>query len=162
MLRPVSGRAGLEMDKSGTYDRPAIKARLLFDELGFVLDDKQYRDALMLVDLFHYFIRHQEYKKIQPKSSPKEDPRAWMRFAGEAVLSKIHERNRRWTWGYIKERRDDRIAYIALFKKTKKEEAFTPEETKEMQRLEAKTQLRGYSILALTCKEPATKRKCRG
>jgi vacuolar protein sorting-associated protein 13A/C len=138
MLRPVSGRAGLEMDKSGKYDRPAIKARLLFDELGFVLDDKQYRDALMLVDLFHYFIRHQEYKKIQPKASPKEDPRAWMRFAGEAVLSKIHERNRRWTWDYIKERRDDRIAYIALFKKRKKEETFTPEETKDMERLEAK------------------------
>ena len=138
MLRPVSGRAGLEMDKSGKYDRPAIKARLLFDELGFVLDDKQYRDALMLVDLFHYFIRHQEYKKMQPKASPKDDPRAWMRFAGEAVLSKIHERNRRWTWDYIKERRDDRIAYIALFKKRKKEEAFTPEETKDMERLEAK------------------------
>ncbi|CAG7920566.1 unnamed protein product [Penicillium olsonii] len=138
MLRPVSGRAGLEMNKSGKYDTPAIKARLLFDELGFVLDDKQYRDALMLVDLFHYFIRHQEYKKIQPKASPKEDPRAWMRFAGEAVLSKIHERNRRWTWDYIKERRDDRIAYIALFKKRKKEEAFTPEESKEMERLEAK------------------------
>ncbi|KAJ5779395.1 Vacuolar protein sorting-associated protein 13 [Penicillium paradoxum] len=138
MLRPVSGRAGLEMDKSGKYDRPAIKARLLFDELGFVLDDKQYRDALMLVDLFHYFIRHQEHKKIQPKTSPKEDPRAWFRFAGEAVLSKIQERNRRWTWGYIKERRDDRIAYIALFKKKKKEEIFTPEETKQLEKLEAK------------------------
>ncbi|KAJ5544940.1 Vacuolar protein sorting-associated protein 13 [Penicillium sp. DV-2018c] len=138
MLRPVSGRAGLEMDKTGKHDRPAVKARLLFDEIGFVLDDKQYRDALMLVDLFHYFVRHQEYKKLQPKSSPKEDPRAWMRFAGEAILSKIHERNRRWTWDYIKERRDDRIAYIALFKKKKKEEAFTPEETTEMERLEAK------------------------
>lgn len=67
MLRPVSGRAGLELDKSGKYDRPAVKARLLFDELSFVLDDDQYRDALMLVDLFHYFIRHQEYKKFQPQ-----------------------------------------------------------------------------------------------
>ncbi|KAJ5679341.1 hypothetical protein N7462_007585 [Penicillium macrosclerotiorum] len=117
MLRPVSGRAGLEMDKSGKYDRPAMKARLLFDELGFVLDDNQYRDALMLVDLFHYFIRHQEYKRFQPKCSVKEDPRAWMKFAGDAVLSKIHDRNRRWTWDYIKERRDDRISYINLFKK---------------------------------------------
>ena len=61
-----------------------------------------------------------------------------MRFAGEAVLSKIHERNRRWTWDYIKERRDDRIAYITLFKKKKKEEPFTPEESKEMERLETK------------------------
>lgn len=138
MLRPVSGRAGLEMDKSGKYDRPQMKARLLFDELGFVLDDHQYRDALMLVDLFHYFIRHQEYKRFQPKSSVKEDPRAWLKFAGDAVLSKIHDRNRRWTWDYMKERRDDRLSYISLFKKRKREEAFTPEETKEMERLEWK------------------------
>lgn len=138
MLRPVSGRAGLEMDKSGKYDRPAMKARLLFDELGFVLDDNQYRDALMLVDLFHYFIRHQEYKRFQPKITVKEDPRAWMKFAGNAVLSKIHDRNRRWTWDYIKERRDDRIAYIRLFKKRKREEAFSPEETAELDALERK------------------------
>ncbi|OQE23254.1 hypothetical protein PENSTE_c009G01087 [Penicillium steckii] len=138
MLRPVSGRAGLEMDKSGKYDRPAMKARLLFDELGFVLDDNQYRDALMLVDLFHYFIRHQEYKRFQPKCTVKEDPRAWMKFAGDAVLSKIHDRNRRWTWDYLKERRDDRIAYIKLFKKRKREEAFTPEETEQLEKLEWK------------------------
>ncbi|PYH34659.1 membrane morphogenesis protein VPS13 [Aspergillus neoniger CBS 115656] len=138
MLRPVSGRAGLEMDKSGGHDRAAIKARLLFDELSFVLDDHQYRDALMLVDLFHYFIRHQEYRKFQPKCRPKEDPRAWLRFAGEAVLSKIHERNRRWTWDYIKERRDDRIAYIDLFKKKKREETLTAADAENYERLQRK------------------------
>lgn len=138
MLRPVSGRAGLELDKSGKYDRPAIKARLLFDELSFVLDDDQYRDALMLVDLFHYFIRHQEYKKFQPKSRPKEDPRAWLKFAGDAVLKKIHERNRRWSWDYVKERRDDRIAYIQLFKKKKRDETLSMDEIKELEELEWK------------------------
>ncbi|KAL2005808.1 hypothetical protein VTN00DRAFT_10301 [Thermoascus crustaceus] len=138
MLRPVSGRAGLELDKTGKPDRPRIKTRLLFDELGFVLDDDQYRDALMLVDLFHYFIRHQEYKKFQPKCRPKEDPRAWLKFAGQAVLSKIHDRNRRWSWDYIKERRDDRIAYINLFKKKKREEPLSPDEARELDRLERK------------------------
>ncbi|KAE8355847.1 hypothetical protein BDV28DRAFT_20786 [Aspergillus coremiiformis] len=138
MLRPVSGRAGLELDKSGQHDRPVIKARLLFDELSFVLDDDQYRDALMLVDLFHYFIRHQEYKKLQPKCRPKEDPRAWLMFAGNAVLSKIHERNRRWTWKYIKERRDDRIAYIDLFKKQKREGALSGPDADEFDRLQRK------------------------
>lgn len=138
MLRPVSGRAGLELDKSGKHDRPAIKARLLFDELSFVLDDDQYRDALMLVDLFHYFIRHQEYKKFQPKCRPKEDPRAWLKFAGNAVLSKIHERNRRWTWDFIKERRDDRIAYIDLFKKQKREGTLSGEDVDEFDRLQRK------------------------
>ena len=138
VLKPVSGRAGIEIDKTGKPDKPKTKARLLFEELGFVLDEDQYRDALMLVDLFHYFIRHQEYKRDQPEKSPKEDPQAWVRFAGTAVLSKIHDRNRRWSWAYFKERRDDRIRYTELFKKKKKEEKLTPGELKEVDALEFK------------------------
>ncbi|KAK8195152.1 uncharacterized protein BKA78DRAFT_351066 [Phyllosticta capitalensis] len=138
ILKPVSGRAGLEMDKTGSLDRPKIKARLLFDELGFIIDEDQYRDALMLVDLFHYFIRHQEYKRFQPKSAPKEDPRAWLQFAGKAILDKIHERNRRWTWAYFKERRDDRKRYIELFKKKKRDEKLAGPEAEEMDKLERK------------------------
>jgi len=138
ILKPVTGRAGLEMDKTGKTDRPKMKARLLFNELGFIIDDDQYRDALMLVDLFHYFIRHQEYRKKQPTVKPKEDPRAWVRFAGQAVLDKIHDRNKCWSWAFMKERRDDRIKYIGLFKKKKKEEKLTPEETTDMDKLEHK------------------------
>ncbi|KAK4695061.1 vacuolar protein sorting-associated protein 13A/C, partial [Lecanoromycetidae sp. Uapishka_2] len=144
MLKPVSGRAAVELDKTGKVDRPKIKARLLFNELGFVLDDEQYRDALMMVDLFHYFIRHQEYKKFQPKSTTKEDPKAWLRFAFQAVYQKIKDRNRQNTWGYIKERRDDRIRYIDLFKKKKKEEKMNPAEIEEFNALEKKL---GYEDL---------------
>lgn len=138
MLKPVSGRAGIELDKTGKVEKPKIKARLLFDEFGFVLDEDQYRDALMLVDLFHFFIRHQEYKKDQPKNPPKEDPRAWLKFAGDSVLTKIHERNRRWTWDYIRERRDDRRRYVELFKKKKREQQFTQPETDEFNKLQQK------------------------
>jgi vacuolar protein sorting-associated protein 13A/C len=138
ILKPVSGRAGVEMDKSGKTDRPKTKARLLFNELGFVLDDEQYRDALMLVDLFHFFIRHQEYRKLQPAKRPKEDPRAWLLFAGKAVLDRIHDRNKRWSWAYFAERRDDRKRYIELFKKKKKEEALSADEAKDLDQLERK------------------------
>lgn len=140
ILKPVSGQAKIEIDKSGKTDVPHMKAGLIFDEIGLVLDDDQYRDALMMVDLFHYFIRHQEYKKLEPKGvTPKEDPRAWFKFAGNAILSKIHERNRRWSWDYFKERRDDRIRYIELFKKKKKQtEQLTAEETEELNKLEWK------------------------
>lgn len=138
ILKPVSGQAGIEMDKTGKVDRPKTRARLFFDELGFVLDEDQYRDALSLVDLFHYFMRHQEYKKFQPKTTPKEDPRAWLRFAGTAVLDKIHDRNKRWTWAYFKERRDDRQRYIELFKKKKKEETMSAAETSDLSKLEEK------------------------
>ena len=138
MLKPVSGRAAIEIDKTGKIEKPKIKARLLFNELGFVIDDEQYRDGLMMVDLFHYFIRHQEYKKLQPKSAPKEDPKAWLTFAFRSVYTKIQERNRRNTWDYIKERRDDRIRYIELFKKKKKDEKLSTAETEELTKLERK------------------------
>ncbi|KAI9780763.1 MAG: hypothetical protein M1839_006551 [Geoglossum umbratile] len=139
VLKPVNGRAKLVMDKTGKVDTPKLKAALLFDEIGFVLDEDQYRDALMMIDLFHYFIRHQEYKKYQPRGvTPKEDPRAWLKFATEAVVGKIHERNRKWSWEYMRERRDDRIRYIDLFKKKKKAQVMTPAETDELTKLEWK------------------------
>ena len=137
VLRPVSGQARVIIDKTGKTDQPRLRASLLFDEIGFMLDDHQYRDALMMVDLFHYFLRHQEYKRYQPKGvTPKEDPRAWLQFGVNAVLSKIHERNRRWTWDYFRERRDDRQRYIELFKKKKKEQAMSSEEVEEVNNLE--------------------------
>lgn len=138
LLKPVSGRAGIEMDKSGKIDKPKIKARLEFQEFGFIIDEDQYRDTLLLVDLMHYFIRHQEYKKYQPKQPPKEAPRAWLQFAGNAVLKKIHDRNYKWSWAYFKERRDMRRRYIALFKKKKKDQVFTEEEQAEYSDLEYK------------------------
>ncbi|KAI3329752.1 hypothetical protein F4824DRAFT_376584 [Ustulina deusta] len=145
ILKPVSGQAKIELDKSGDTYTPKFKANLLFDEIGVVLDDDQYRDALMMADLFHYFIRHQEYKRLQPKGvTPKEDPRAWLQFAGNAVLSKIQERNRRWTWGYFRERRDDRLRYIELFKKRKANQQLSPQEGDDLNKLEWKL---GYEDL---------------
>ena len=136
MLKPVSGRAAVEVDKTGKLEKPRLKARLLFQEFGLVLDEDQYRDALMMVDLFHYFARHQEYKKYRPEKPPKEDPKAWLRFAGEAVLQKIHDRNRQWTWDYMKERKENRNKYIDLFKKQKTTQKLSADEQKDMTALE--------------------------
>lgn len=139
------------MSKSASHDIPKMKANLLFDEIGFVLDEDQYRDALMMVDLFHFYIRHQQYKKYQPKGvTVKQDPRAWFKFAGNAVLSQIHEKNRRWSWAYFEERRNDRKRYIDLFKKQKRETISTTE-AEELGKLEWKLSyedLRFYRSLA--------------
>ncbi|EQB44694.1 hypothetical protein CGLO_16538 [Colletotrichum gloeosporioides Cg-14] len=139
ILRPVNGKAKIVLDKTGDIHVPKAKASLLFEEIGLVIDDDQYRDGLMMVDLFHYFIRHQEYKKFQPKGvTPKEDPRAWLKFAGDAVLSKIHEKNRRWSWDYFRERRDDRKRYIELFKKRKQQQQLSSQEGDDINKLEWK------------------------
>lgn len=140
ILKPVSGEAKFEMNKSAKAGQPHNKLGLTFDEIGLVLDNDQYHDALLLMALMSYFKLHLEYKKLQPKGvTPKEDPRAWFRFAGNAVLSKIHDKSRRWSWDFFKERRDDRIRYIELFKKkTKQETPLTPDEVSALNKLEWK------------------------
>ncbi|KAK6505305.1 hypothetical protein TWF481_007211 [Arthrobotrys musiformis] len=151
ILKPVSGEARLELCKTPSRETPKLKARALFDEIGFVIDEHQYRDALMLIDLFHFYIRHQQYKKFRPKSKLAEDPKAWFRFAITAVRDEIHEKNKKWTWGYFKERRNDRLRYIQLFMKKKKTEPLAPSETDELKKLEWKLSyedLRFYRSLA--------------
>ena len=50
-----------------------------------------------------------------------ENPaKARLRFALDAIRSEVHEKNRKWSWGFFAERRDDRKAYIGLFTKMKK------------------------------------------
>ena len=38
-------------------------------------------------------------------------------YAGNAVLAGVKEKNRKWTWEYFAERRDDRNSYVELFQK---------------------------------------------
>ncbi len=43
--------------------------------------------------------------------------RAKWNFACKAILDGVHERNRKWTWAYFAERRDDRNSYVDLFQR---------------------------------------------
>lgn len=97
---------------------PKTDAELLFKELGFVLDADQYRDVLSMVDLFHFYIRQREYRTFRPSQAQIEQnkSKALWRFATEAIRSEVHEKNRKWSWAYFAERRDDRKDYVRLFK----------------------------------------------
>jgi vacuolar protein sorting-associated protein 13A/C len=44
------------------------------------------------------------------------DPKAWLQFALRCVRNDIHELRVKWSWDYIRQRRDDRRAYIRLWK----------------------------------------------
>jgi hypothetical protein len=41
-------------------DTPRFDVQLLFDEIGVVLDDNQYRDAISLVDMYHVYMRQHQ------------------------------------------------------------------------------------------------------
>jgi vacuolar protein sorting-associated protein 13A/C len=107
------------MNNRGGKDVPRFDVQLLFDEIGIVFDRKQYRDVVSLLDMFHFYARQHQYRQYRPTKEELEENkgRALIRFAGRAILGDIHERNRRWTWAYFAERREDRKAYVDLFKK---------------------------------------------
>ncbi|KAG0313845.1 hypothetical protein BGZ97_009846 [Linnemannia gamsii] len=121
ILKPVSGTGKIKLNKRYGGDVPKAGVSLDFEELGFVLDDEQYNNVLLMMGLFHSFMRQHEFRKFRPPKAitPKKDPLAWFRYAGNAVLSQIHERNRKWTWAFFEERRDDRKAYVELYKNHK-------------------------------------------
>lgn len=118
VLKPVSGTGRLVMNKKVDANTPKTDAELMFQELGFVLDGDQYRDALSMVDLFHFYIRQREYRSYRPpqKEIEQNRNRALWHFAINAIKSEVHDKHRRWSWAYFAERRDDRKAYVQLFK----------------------------------------------
>ncbi|KAK0549054.1 Vacuolar protein sorting-associated protein 13 [Tilletia horrida] len=119
ILKPVTGAGRLVMRRKMTADVPKMDAELLFEELGFALDDEQYRDIILVTDLFQFYNRQAQYRKFRPSNKELEEnrPRALLKFAGQAILNEVHEKHRKWSWDYFKQRRDDRKEYVSLFKK---------------------------------------------
>ncbi|KAI9251543.1 hypothetical protein BY458DRAFT_17568 [Sporodiniella umbellata] len=117
LLKPVSGTGKVKLNKRFGGDVPKTDVALLFDEIAFGLDDHQYRDCILMLDLFHANLKKQKYLKFHPQKSKtvKTHPKEFFQFAAQAVLSEIHERNYKWSWDHFKTRRDQRIQYIECY-----------------------------------------------
>lgn len=89
----------------------------MFDEISVVFDRDQYRDALSVVDVFHFYRRTHQYHKYRPAESEFEanPAKARLKFALTAIASEVHDRRRRWTWEYLAERRDMRKRYVDVY-----------------------------------------------
>jgi vacuolar protein sorting-associated protein 13A/C len=48
------------LNKNYGGDIPKTDVTMLFDELAFGLDDHQYRDAILMIDLFHANLKKQK------------------------------------------------------------------------------------------------------
>jgi vacuolar protein sorting-associated protein 13A/C len=119
ILKPVTGEARCIVNKTMSKETPKVDAQVIFDEIGIVLDRDQYRDVLSVVDVFHFYRRTHQYHKFRP---PEEEfqanpAKARLEFALDAISSEVHERHRRWTWDYLRDRRDTRKRYVELYVK---------------------------------------------
>ncbi|RDW42663.1 hypothetical protein B0I73DRAFT_150485 [Yarrowia lipolytica] len=151
ILRPVSGVGKVTMNKGAiTKTTPKTKIELMFEELGFIFDSLQYRDVLFTASEFQLYYKTLKYRALKPKDAKhaKDNPREWFQYAIKAVLQEIHDKNKVWSWDYIKGRRDDRREYIKLYKQ-KLEGTLT--DTTKFDKLEMKLSyedLRFYRSLA--------------
>ncbi|CAO3621876.1 unnamed protein product [Mucor fragilis] len=117
ILKPVSGTGKVKLNKN--------------------YDDHQYRDAILMIDLFHANLKKQKYLKFHPEKgqTAKTHPREFFQFAGKAILSEIHEKNYKWTWDHFRTRRDQRLQYVDCYIADKMKKA-TPDQLAALKQLE--------------------------
>ncbi|KAG8928477.1 hypothetical protein FRC01_005870 [Tulasnella sp. 417] len=73
ILRPVSGEARLIFNRRVTNTIPRFDANLTFDDLSFNLDDAQYRDAISMLDMYHFFTRQAQYRRFRPSDQETQE-----------------------------------------------------------------------------------------
>ncbi|KXS10872.1 hypothetical protein M427DRAFT_47658 [Gonapodya prolifera JEL478] len=118
VLRPVSGTGRMHIKKHQyKQDGKNNEIDLDFDDFALGLDRDQYSNALMLASAFARYSKAYTYRKYRPphSSTPATHPKEWLLFAGTSVLSDIRDRNRKWSWSFFQERRNDRLAYVKLW-----------------------------------------------
>ncbi|CAR23295.1 membrane morphogenesis protein VPS13 [Lachancea thermotolerans CBS 6340] len=140
LLRPVTGIGRLVLSKKGsTETNPHVDIALVFDEFGFDINNCQYEDILNTASKLHWYQKTLKSRKHRPNFPVSEDPKAWFKYAAKAVLQEVHEKNYKWSWDYIKWRRDRRIEYIPLWKKKlgteKKTQSLSDEEQQKLKEL---------------------------
>ncbi|ORY51917.1 hypothetical protein BCR33DRAFT_712120 [Rhizoclosmatium globosum] len=138
ILKPVSGQGKVKINKSPKKGDIKYDGSLEFDEFGFVISDEQYASILMLTRSFALFVKSQKYRRFRPPKyiRPMMDPRLWLNFAVKCVVSDIHEKNEKWSWKYFEERRDRRLLYVSLFKRSKSIIGLPPEDLELLKTIE--------------------------
>lgn len=50
----------IKMNHKLDKETPRFDVQLSFDEIGVLLDEHQYRDAISLIDMYHFYIRQHQ------------------------------------------------------------------------------------------------------
>lgn len=112
ILQPVTGEGKIVINYQVNKETPRFDANVNFQELGFTLDDDQYRDVISMLDMYHFYVRQAEYRRYRPsEEAMKENPAlARLRFALDVIRREIHDNNQRKTQEYMHTRRKERQA----------------------------------------------------
>ncbi|SCU84871.1 LAFA_0D12530g1_1 [Lachancea sp. 'fantastica'] len=164
LLKPVTGAGRLVLNKLGATDEsPHIDVGLIFDEFGIDINNCQYEDILNTLSKLHWYEKTLKFRRRRPSFSVSENPRAWMKYAAEAVLQEVHEKNYKWSWDYIKWRKGKKMEYIDLWQtkltadaKSQQLSASDEEKLKDLHKCLSFEDIKSFRIMAR--KSYATKR----
>eukprot|EP01105_Mastigella_eilhardi_P008596 TRINITY_DN207_c0_g1_i1.p1 TRINITY_DN207_c0_g1~~TRINITY_DN207_c0_g1_i1.p1 ORF type:complete len:3214 (-),score=639.93 TRINITY_DN207_c0_g1_i1:77-9718(-) len=98
---------------------PKLSADILLDVLSLHLTKRQYDQILGVLYSTHTFHTvATQHLSLRPRVPPRgnDGARAWFRYAVQCTLADIHERRRKCTWPYMRQRKQQREQYIMCYK----------------------------------------------
>lgn len=122
ILRPIDAHARLVVNRD-PFDTTGPKFDLAVNvpEVALRLEDSQYCDLLYLASAFQipdHVAKYQHYKRLRPRSAVLDaDAGEWWQYAITAVLQDVRAKRQRWSWAYMKQRREDRRKYVAAWER---------------------------------------------
>ncbi|KAE8902548.1 hypothetical protein PF003_g13533 [Phytophthora fragariae] len=116
LLKPIDASARLIVNRD-VFDAnvPKFEVDMNVSEVAFRLEESQYCDMLYLASALQipdHYTKYQRHRKFRPQAAVFDDPAEWWRYAITAVLKDQQAKKQQWTWGFMKDRREDRKQYV--------------------------------------------------
>jgi hypothetical protein len=119
LLVPVDAtlQAEISTDPTQLQDQPAVSLVFSIPDLTFQVRDFQCLQVLLLSHTVQEHKYCKRYRQFRPTVSVHEDPRAWWRYAEQAIRSEIKQNRLRWSWKRFRQRSAFKQRYCELYER---------------------------------------------
>ncbi|RLN78742.1 hypothetical protein BBJ28_00015812, partial [Nothophytophthora sp. Chile5] len=119
LLKPIDASAQLILNRD-VFDAsvPKFQVEVKVSEVALRLEESQYCDMLYLASALQipdHYTKFQRYRNLRPLATVYDEPAEWWKYAIKAVMEDVKTKKQRWTWAYMKDRREDRKRYVTLW-----------------------------------------------
>ncbi|KAH7460007.1 putative vacuolar protein sorting-associated protein 13A [Phytophthora ramorum] len=118
LLKPIDASARLVNRDVFDANVPKFEVDVNISEVAFRLEESQYCDILYLASALQipeHYTKYQRYRKFRPRAAVFDEPADWWKYAITSVQEDLKTKKQQWTWGFMKDRREDRKHYVSLW-----------------------------------------------
>lgn len=118
VLSSLNGKLELKFkpDNNTDNNEPKIDANLVVENVPLSITTHQYRSILHVVNYVLPFSRLERFRRFRPTVRPKQDPRAWWKFAIQSVLTSVRDQRPANIMDIFRKKKTQRT-YILLHKR---------------------------------------------